>query len=344
MIYNTPIDKIQLGIVGLGRLGRKHAENIRFRIPQAKLQAACSLIPQELEWAERELQPSYCTSKYEDLLQDKELDGIVIATNSAYHCSMICAAAEAGIQHLFCEKPLGMNQKEIDRIQDTVSRSKVRFLQIGFNRRFDPSLRIMKEKIDTGALGKLVLLKFTNRDPSWKAEDLLRFSPTSGGLVFDMLSHDYDLARWLSGSDAEQVYGMGGVYGYAGLEELKDWDNCTLLLRLRSGVMVFMETSRTSSSGYQVEVEAFGTEGAVRMGVLPTQNRLLHYNTGRLSQDTVSNFFEYWEPTFLAELTHFVQCVREGTQPLVGLEDGYKAVQWALAATEAVRTGREQVL
>lgn len=333
------MERVRLGIVGLGRLGRHHAENIRFRIPRAELRAVCSVVKEEVDAAIRDLQPTYGTTDYHTLLQDKELDGIVIATNSMYHCEMICAAAEAGVNYIYSEKPLGMNREEIDRIQNTISRTGVKGFQIGFNRRFDRSLRAMKEQIDGGKIGKPIIIKFTNRDPRWKEEDLLRFSPTSGGLVFDMLTHDYDLARWFTGSDAEQIQGYGGVYAYEGLRGKGDLDNCALLMRFRNGMMGFMETSRNSAYGYHVEIEVFGTEGALRMGVVPNRDRVISYTPGGIGQASVQWFFEYWEPTFQAELQHFVTCIQEGRQPEVGLLDGYKAVEWAIAAKEAVESG-----
>lgn len=330
------MQKVKLGIIGLGRLGRHHAENIRYRIPGAELRAVCSVVQEEVDTALKDLQPAYGTSDYRTLLQDKELDGIVIATNSAYHCEMICRAAEAGVLNIYCEKPLGMNQQEIDRIRDTVTRTGVRIFQIGFNRRFDRSIRSLKEKIEGGHIGKPIVIKFLNRDPVWKEEDLLRFSPSSGGLVFDMLTHDYDLARWLIASDAVSVYGNGGVYFYKGLESFGDIDNCTLLVQFRNGVMGFFETSRNSSYGYHVEIEVFGTEGALRMGVVPHRDRVISYTPQGIAQESVRWFFEYWEPTFQTEIQHFVECIAQEKEPEVGLEDGYRAVQWALAAKEAV--------
>ncbi|MCX7786272.1 MAG: Gfo/Idh/MocA family oxidoreductase [Spirochaetes bacterium] len=338
------MDRIKLGIVGLGRLGRHHAENIRFRIPNAVLRAVCSVVKEELDDAISTLQPDYATLRYEELLSDPELDGIVIATNSAYHCEMICRAAEAGVKHIYCEKPLGMNQKEIDQIREAMAKSKVRVFQIGFNRRFDRSIREMKKKLDEGLIGKPILLKFTSRDPRWREEDLLRFSPSSGGLIFDMLTHDYDLARWFTGSEAVQIHGYGGIYEYGKLRELKDWDNCALLMRFRNGMMVFMETSRNCAYGYHAEIEAFGTHGALRMGYPPSRDRLEHFTPMGMGRGCPQWFFEYWEPTFQAELQHFVTCIQEGREPEVSLLDGYEAVRWALAATEAVRTGKEVTL
>lgn len=328
--------KVKLGIIGLGRLGRNHPANIHYKIPNAELTAICSTVQEELDNVKMEMNPNYAILDYMELLNIEELDGVVIASNSAFHCEMICNAAKAGIKNIFCEKPLGMTLEEIDVIKETVEKHQVNIFQIGFNRRFDKSLIKMKEQIDKGFIGKPILIKMVNRDPASMAEYIIKFSPTSGGLVFDMLTHDYDLARWLISSDADIVFGMGGVFVYEGLREVNDIDNCTISIGFKNGVMGLMETSRNCTYGYHVEIEVYGTEGSVRMGTLPNKDRLVSLNKDGASVECVEWFFEFWEPTFEAEIQHFVNCIQNDTQPIVGLIDGYKAVKWAFAAKEAV--------
>ncbi len=327
--------KVKLGIIGLGRLGRSHAENIR-KIANAELTAVCSVVEEEVNSAVKDLEPGYGSTDYHELLNDKELDGIVIASNSSFHCQMICDAAEAGVKNIYCEKPLAMTLEEINLIKESVEKNGVNVFQIGYNRRFDKSLIAMKKKIDAGFIGKPILIKLMNRDPASMAEYIVKFSPTSGGLVFDMLTHDYDVARWLIDSDAVTVYGMGGVYAYEGLAAVKDIDNCILTMSFANGVMGFMETTRNCTYGYHVEVEVFGTEGSVRMGTTPNKDRLVALNKEGENTECVEWFYEFWEPTFEAELQHFTDCIQNNEQPVVGLMDGYKAVQWAITAKEAV--------
>lgn len=330
------MDKVKLGIVGLGRLGRNHAANINYNILNAELTAVCSAIPAEVDAIMKEMQPSYGTTDYMELFRDRNLDGIVIASNSAFHAQMVIDAANAGVKNIYCEKPLGMTLEEIDRMKEAVEKNGVNIFQIGYNRRFDKSLQTMKKKIDEGLIGKPILIKLANRDPIWDRENLIKFSPTSGGLVFDMLTHDYDVARWFIGADASTVYGIGGAYGYEGLADVGDIDNCMLTIAFDNGVMGFLETSRNSAHGYHVEVEVFGTEGSVRMGTVPNRDRVVSYTKNGVTTECVQWFFEFWEPTFEAELQHFADCIQNNVQPTVNFTDGYKAVQWAFAAKEAV--------
>ncbi|HWQ80220.1 MAG TPA: Gfo/Idh/MocA family oxidoreductase [Anaerovoracaceae bacterium] len=330
------MEKVKLGIVGLGRLGRRHAANINYNVLNAELAAVCSAIPEEVESVMKEMNPGYGTTDYMEMFNDKSLDGIVIASNSAYHCKMICDAANAGVKNIYSEKPLGMTLEEIDLIKETVEKNGVQIFQTGYNRRFDRSLMTMKQKIDEGFIGKPILIKLVNRDPEWDREALLKFSPTSGGLVFDMLTHDYDTARFLIESDAETVYGIGGAYGYEGLAEINDIDNCIISVAFENGVMGYLETSRNSTYGYHVEIEVFGTEGSLRMGTTPNKDRVVSMNKNGITTECVKWFFEFWEPTFNAELQDFADCIQQGRQPKAGLMDGYKAVKWAFAAKEAV--------
>jgi myo-inositol 2-dehydrogenase/D-chiro-inositol 1-dehydrogenase len=331
------LDKIKLGIIGLGRLGRKHAENIHYRIQNADLRAICSLVEEELESVGKEMSPKYCTKDFMEVIENDELDAIVIASSSQQHCRMLCAAAEAGRKNVYVEKPLGMTIEEIDQIKAAVRANSGMRLQVGYNRRFDRSVQAAKEKLEAGFIGTPIQVRMINRDPAAMAEFIIKFSPTSGGLVMDMLTHDYDCARWFVGSEAKSVYGLGGAFVYDGLREVNDIDNCNILVEFENGVIGQFETSRNCSYGYHVETEVYGSDGCIRIGTVPVKDRVTYMNPTGVYRECVEWFFEYWEPTFCAEMQHFVDCAVEEREPLVGLEDGYRAVQWACAATEAVR-------
>ncbi len=331
------MQKIKLGIIGLGRLGRKHAENIHYHIQNAELTAICSVVQDELDAVSKEMSPKYITKDYKEIIENQELDGIVIASSSQEHEIMICDAAKAGRKNVYTEKPIGMTLAEIDRIEEAVTANSGMKLQVGYNRRFDRSVQAAKKKIDEGFVGKPIQIKMINRDPASMGEFIIKFSPKSGGLVLDMLTHDYDCARWFVNSEAKSVYGLGGAYVYEGLKAVDDIDNCVVLVEFENGVMGQIETSRNCTYGYHVETEIYGSEGCIRIGTTPYKDRVTYMNPNGVTVQCVDWFFEYWEPTFLAEMQDFVDCIAEDRQPLVGLDDGYKAVEWAHATTEAVK-------
>ena len=327
----------KLGIIGLGRLGRKHAENIYYHIPNANLTAVCSVVEDELESVGREMNPAHRTADFMEIIQNEELDGIVIASSSQEHCRMVCAAAEAGRRYLYVEKPLGMTIGEIDQIRSAVDANRGMLLQVGYNRRFDDSVQAAKRKIAEGFIGTPIQIRMINRDPAAMADFIIEFSPRSGGLVLDMLTHDYDCARWFAGSEAKSVYGLGDAFVYEGLRQVNDIDNCNILVEFQNGIIGQFETSRNCPYGYHVETEVYGSDGCIRIGMLPVKDRVTYMHKGGVYRECSEWFYEYWEPTFRSEMQHFVDCIAEGRQPLVGLEDGYRAVEWACAATEAVR-------
>lgn len=331
------MDQVKLGIVGLGRLGRNHAKNIHFAIPNAELTAICSAVQKELDEVSAEMHPKYVYTDYREMFQNKELDGIVIASNSQMHCEMAVEAAKLGVKNVYIEKPLAMTLDEAKQIREAVEKSDIKVFMVGYNRRFDQSYIAAKKKIEAGFIGTPISVKMINRDPAALSEFIIKFSPTSGGLIFDMLTHDYDAARWFLGADASSVYGLGGVYAYEGLKAVGDIDNCGVLCRFDNNAMGWFETTRNCPYGYHAEAEIFGTEGCLRICTTPTNDRVVSLDKGGMNQSTLSWFYEYWEPTYTAEIQNFVDAVA-GSAPLTGanLIDGYKAVEWALAAKRAV--------
>jgi myo-inositol 2-dehydrogenase / D-chiro-inositol 1-dehydrogenase len=332
------MEKVKLGIIGLGRLGFEHAKNIYYNIPQAELTAICSVVDEELERVRNEMDPEYVTADYKELIAVKELDGIVIATNSATHCEIICYAAEHGMKHIYTEKPLGMSLQEIDQIKDTVTRNNVALFQVGYNHRFDKDLQEAKKKVEEGFIGNPILIRMASRDQAGLEEFLVKFAPTSGGLVADMLTHDYDTARWFTNSEAETIYGIGGVYAYEGLKTVGDIDNTVILMKFRNGVMVQLEASRNSAYGYHAPMEIYGSRGSIKIGENSFNSRTMYLNETGVARQCSKWFFEYWQDTYFKEIEDFVSCILTGSSPKVDLIDGYKAVEWALKAAEAVDT------
>ncbi len=331
------MDKVKLGIIGLGRLGRKHAENIYYKIPNAKLTAICSIVQKELDSVLKEMNPKYVTKDYREIINNKELDGIVIASSSDSHCQQIIDACEAGRKYIFTEKPIGTTLEEISKIKKAVNLNKGVKLQVGYHRRFDISYQAAKKKINEGFIGDPIFIKNINRDAATEEEFLLKFSPKSGGLIFDTGSHDYDMSRWLINSDAKSIYGLGGVYVYEGLKKINDIDNCTLLVEFKNNVMGQFVLSRNCTYGYHVETEIYGTKGSIRVCATPAKDRVTYFDENGINLKCIESFYDFFKPCYLAELQEFVNCIIENRQPLVTAEDGYKTVEWSFAANEAIK-------
>ena len=169
--------EVKVGIVGLGRLGSVHAENLAFKIPGCKLVAACSLVEKELEWAKDSLKVEFVTTDYKKMVDEADIEAVVIVSSSPEHCWMIEYALDAG-KHVFCDKPLGCSLEECKRAEAAVERHPDKLFFLGFMRRYDPSYAHAKEQIDAGKIGKPYLVKATGLDPEALVESCIKFSNT----------------------------------------------------------------------------------------------------------------------------------------------------------------------
>lgn len=329
--------KTKLGLIGLGRIGIEHARNIHYNIKDAELTGVCSVVQSELDAARKEFGPQIITNNYDDFFNTNELDGIVISTNSQTHCEIICSAVENGVKNIYTEKPLGMSMEEIKKIRDTVSPYEDLLFQVGYNHRFDPNLVEARKKVEDGFIGKPILIRIESRDQAGMEEFIVKFSPTSGGFIADVMTHDYDTARWFTNSEAEVIFGVGGVYAYEGLKSCDDMDNTSILMRFKDGTMVLLTASRNSSYGYHAPMEIFGTKGAIRIGDYSYNSRNCYLDNNGVTRKCSGWFYEYWQESYLLEIEDYVRCIQTGDKPRVTLEDGYKTVEWAIKADEAVR-------
>lgn len=329
--------KIKLGIIGLGRLGFEHAKNIHYNIPEAELHAVCSVVDKELEIAKENFTPAIITKDYNELFNNQNIDGIVIATNSQTHCRVICDAIQKGVTNIYTEKPIGMSLEEINKIRNAVKSKNNILFQVGYNHRFDKNLIEAKKKISEGFIGKPILIRIESRDQSGIEEFIVKFSPSSGGFVADMMTHDYDTARWFTESEADTIYGVGDVYAYEGLKACNDMDNTAILMKFKNSVMVILTASRNSSYGYHAPMEIFGTKGSIKVGDFSYNNKNIYMNKNGVNRNCSEWFYEYWKDTYLTEMEDFVKCITENKLPKVGIDDGYKAVEWAIRADEAIQ-------
>ena len=330
---------LNIGIAGLGRLGRIHAENIAFRVPGARLAAACSIIPDELSFARESLGAAYCTDDFSELLKAPGLDAVAIVTPSGLHSAQIAEALDAG-KHVFCEKPLGITMEECRVAERAVEKHGGMIFQLGFMRRFDPSYVYAKRKIDEGLIGTPYLVKTTGLDPVKFVEGALKFAPTSGGLFLDMAVHDIDLARWFLGSDPVSVTAIGSSFGYPAFAEMGDCEAGVALYKHANGAMAVIHVGRTAAHGYHIETEIIGTLGALRIGGIPRKNQCEIYGADGVLIECPEHFPERFDDAYRLEMRAFADAVRENRQPDITVYDGTACTKIGYATTEAFKTGR----
>lgn len=328
------VNPIVVGIIGAGRIGRLHADNLRV-MPLFKLKSiAESVVSEELlAWAvSRNLGSVFVDG--EDILNDPEIEAVFICTPTDTHASWIEQAARAG-KHIFCEKPISLSSAQTSRALQIVEEEGV-LLQVGFNRRMDPSFRKLKQLVQSGELGQPHIVKITSRDPQPPGEAYVR---SSGGMFMDMTIHDFDMARYLMGEEVAEVYTRGAnlidpMFGRCG-----DVDTAVITLTFVSGAICVIDNSRKAVYGYDQRVEVFGSRGsAAADNCRPTT---VEVSTAvSVTRDQPQHFFlERYNQAFLDEVAAFAQAVRQQEPAICSGKDGQQAERIAEAARESHLTG-----
>jgi inositol 2-dehydrogenase len=326
--------KINVGLIGVGRMGLVYAEDLAYRIPNAKLVAASDINPAVAEKA-AELGASKWYADYRHLLADTSIDAVVIVTPTSTHHDIVIDAARHG-KAIFCEKPLSISLDEAREMQRTIDETGV-FFHMGFMRRFDRGYRAAKKKIEQGMIGEPVVFKASSRDPFRPSLEYL--DPRhSGGIIVDMGIHDIDLARWLMG-EVKSVYAAGGVLSYPEVSEVGDIDNAIITLNFESGALGVIDLTRKGVYGYDIRTEILGTEGALQIGYL-RETPLMVMTEDGVKYDTVPYFMQRFEQAYVDQLHNFIEHLRLDKEPSIKCADGVADLEVALAATQSYHENR----
>lgn len=346
---------LRVGVAGLGRLGRRHAQNLAYRVPGATLAAACSPLEDDLTWARTALPETRLYTDYAQLLADDSLDAVWLVTPSALHAQQIVEALRAG-KHVFCEKPLSLDVAECERVVEESRRFSGQQVTIGFMRRFDPSYHDAFDKLRAGAIGRPFLVRSQTCDLNDPDGFFVRFSAGSGGIFLDCTVHDIDVARWLLGKPrATRVYAAGAVALHEGLREFGDVDNGVAICEFEGGKLAMFYASRTMAHGNDTSSEVIGTAGALAIGRVPRTNRVEIYDAHGARSECTPTFFERFEDAFLIEAQAFVAAVRArlngaalGATTDAGqgatLEDALEATRIGDALRRSLQTGQAVTL
>ena len=324
---------VTFGIIGAGRIGKLHADNLLSRVDGARLKAITDPFLDE-DWAASRNIP--LTGKdHRILLDDPEIDAILIGSPSAEHAQQMIECAEAG-KHIFCEKPIALDPEIIRNALAEVDKSGVK-LQVGFNRRFDPNFAAVQQQVVSGVLGDPHIIRITSRDP---APPSAEYVAGSGGMFLDMTIHDFDMARFLSSSEVTEVHAYGAVLVDPEIGKAGDIDTAVISLKFANGALGIIENSRKAVYGYDQRVEVFGAKGtAMADNNTPTSMIVLN-ESGTIRDKPLYFFLERYKTAFVAEMQAFVDAIREDKPTLVSGKDGLVPVLIAMAAKESLKTGK----
>ncbi len=323
---------IRVGLIGAGRIGRIHGQNVAAS-DKAKLVAIADALPDAAQSLATSLGAR--TGSASSVIRARDIDAILICAPTDVHADLIEAAVKAG-KAVFCEKPVDLSSKRIVACLKKVAASG-RPLMIGFNRRFDPNFAEARRRILAGAIGQVELVSILSRDPSPPPPS---YVARSGGLFRDMMIHDLDMARFLLGEEPVEVHAVGSSLVDPAIGEAGDVDTAAVLLKTSSGKIAQITNSRRATYGYDQRFEVHGSKGMVRAQNVPLTTVEIATGAGFVADPVLPFFLERYAAAYRAELDHFLDSLIAGTAPSPSGEDGLKAQLLADAATRSHQTGK----
>jgi myo-inositol 2-dehydrogenase/D-chiro-inositol 1-dehydrogenase len=328
-------DFITVGVIGAGRIGKIHAENLAYRIPDARILAIADIQPEAAQQTAARLNIPTASADYHDLLNNKDIDAVIICSATDTHARII-EEASAARKHIFCEKPIDLDLKRIDQALAAVDRAGVK-LQVGFNRRYDSNFRAIHEAVKAGKVGEPHILRITSRDP---APPPISYVKVSGGIFLDMTIHDFDMARYLVGSEVTEVYAAGGVLIDPQIGAAGDIDTAAVTLRFANGAIGVIDNSRKAVYGYDQRAEVFGSGGAVSTSNNAAHTAVISDAAGVHGPLPLYFFLERYTDSYIAEMREFIDCIKNNTTPSVTGVDARKATVIGLAARKSAQENR----
>jgi myo-inositol 2-dehydrogenase / D-chiro-inositol 1-dehydrogenase len=329
------VNKLRIGIIGAGRIGKVHAETLAFRIPDTIPAAIADINGDAAKGVAQRCRIPCVLQDGGDILSDPGIDAVLICSPTETHADLVIDAARAG-KHIFCEKPIDHSLSRIDLALHEVKKSGVKF-QVGFNRRFDSNFARVREAVTHGEIGTPHLMHIVSRDP---APPPISYIKVSGGIFLDMTIHDFDMARFLAGDEVESVYATGAVRVDPEIGRAGDLDTTLVVLHFKNGMLGTIDNSRHAVYGYDQRVEILGSKGAIA-----TENRYPNQailSTGSaIQRDLPLNFFmDRYTESFENELRAFVDAVLHDKPVPVTGSDGRAAVVMGLAARKSFEQRR----
>lgn len=321
------LPSLKIGLIGAGRIGSLHAKHLASHIPSSEVVVVADTFEDAArQCAERYAIPSY-VQDYHRVLEREDVQAVVICSSTDTHARIIEEAALAG-KHIFCEKPIALDLASIDRALDAVEHAGVK-LQIGFNRRFDANYLRVRQAIAQREIGQPHLLHLVSYDPTPPPIEYIR---VSGGLFLDMTIHDFDMARFLIGSEVDEIFVMGSAMVDPAIDAAGDVDTAIILLKFTSGVIGTISNSRQAPYGYDQRLELLGSAGTISIGN-NYPNTAIISDVHSIRRDLPLRFFvERYTESFVAEMAAFVDAVCQDTPVPVNGLDGRIPVVMALAA------------
>lgn len=327
---------MKVGIIGAGRIGKVHIQNISLYVSKLEIKTVADpFMNDETEAFVRKFGIENVTKDAEDILDDKDIEAVIICSSTDTHSKYIIESAKAG-KHIFCEKPIDYDLAKVHEAINAAKEAGVK-LQIGFCRRFDHNHKGVYDVVRSGKIGDVHMVRISSRDPEPPS---IAYVKVSGGIFYDMMIHDFDMARFLAGSEVTEVSAAGAVLVDSAIGEAGDVDTAVVTLKFENGAIGVIDNSRKAVYGYDQRVEVFGSEGVVYNQNDVPNTVVVSDAKCTSSENTYSVMWDRYTGAFAAEMQAFADAVMDDKEtPVTGM-DGLYPVLMAAAATKSVKEGR----
>lgn len=327
---------IKVGIIGAGRIGRVHITSISTRLRDAVIKTVADPFMDEdtAVWA-KSMGVVYTTKDYQEIINDPEISAVLICSSTDTHSTISLEAIKAG-KHVFCEKPI---DHEVDKIKEVIAALEGTGLkyQVGFNRRFDHNFEAVQQAVAAGKVGRPEIIKITSRDPEPPSIDYVK---VSGGMFLDMTIHDFDMARFLAGCDATEVYVQGANLVNPAIGEAGDLDTAVITLQMENGAIAVIDNSRRAVYGYDQRAEVFGSDGMVAVGNDSQSSAVVSNAEGVTGEKPLFFFLERYLDAYGKEIAAFLDAIKNDKETPLTVLDGLKPVLMGLAARKSYEEHR----
>ena len=327
---------VKVGIIGAGRIGRVHITSITTRVPNAVIKTVADpfLTEETADWA-KSMGVEKTTKDYKEIIEDPEIDAVLICSSTDTHSPISIEAIKAG-KHVFCEKPI---DHDVDKIMEVIKALEGTGLkyQVGFNRRFDHNFQSLQETVAQGKIGTPQIIKITSRDPEPPSIDYVK---VSGGMFLDMTIHDFDMARFLAGCDAEEVYVQSANLVDPAIGEAGDVDTAVITLKMENGAIAVIDNCRKAVYGYDQRAEVFGSEGMAAISNDSQSTAVISNAQGVTGEKPMFFFLERYMDAYGKEITAFIDAIEKGKDTPLNVYDGLKPVLMGLAAKKSSQEHR----
>jgi len=325
---------LRIAVLGVGRIGKMHVELLARQVPGASVAMVQDINGDAAAAVGEQFDVPHATD-VDAVLASGDVDAVAICSSTDTHVPFMIASANAG-KAIFCEKPISLDLAKVDDALAVIKSSGVPF-QVGFNRRFDAAHASVRAAVVDGSVGDLHIVRITSRDP---APPPISYIEVSGGIFLDMMIHDFDMARFVTGSEVVEVYAQGAVRVDPAIGAAGDLDTAVVMLRHENQCITTIDNSRQAVYGYDQRVEAFGSGG-----MAASENPMTHTAIRRSAAGTIGStipyfFLDRYIPSYVEEWKSFVAYVANGGDSPVSADDGRAPLVIGLAAWKSIREGR----